>query len=442
MERVEKITQIPDTKNVLYITHRDQRLHDNHSINLGYIISYNLKSQLIIGFVPDSFYYNDRQATFFEQGLEEMRLDGLKFNLYVEIIEDLTGFLRDNHIGTVVLDFCPLRKCLAFVEFLKSLDLAIYTCDSHNLVPCKLLDTYVRTSKAVKVRLYKKYPEFLEDFTPLKKHRYNKKRISLQIKIPSNNTKPGYYEKIMNDYGEKYCPETPIKGFKGGYSEGMRQIELFFSERFPNYDKCRNNPDVDMLSNLSPWLHAGHISAQKVIYLATERFQPNDQNLITFLNEIFVWKETAEHFCLHNKHYDEIEAALPWAQATLKDHATDKRAVYSISELENAQTEDIAWNAAMKELLITGKIHGYVRMYWAKQLLVYTGSPEDALKTALYFNDKYSIDGFDPNGYLGVMWCICGSMDRAFKDRDVFGKIRPMKAYKARKYISKWTAIK
>ncbi|KAG0437259.1 Deoxyribodipyrimidine photo-lyase [Dictyocoela muelleri] len=438
MERIEKIVNIADKDNVLYITHRDQRIYDNYSVELGYKISYSLKSQFIIGFVPNSFYYNNRQAVFFEEGLEEMRKDALNFNLNVEVIDEITEFVKNNKIGTIIVDYCPLKKCLEFVETLKKLNLALYSCDSHNLVPCKLLKTYVRTSKAVKVRLYDRYSEFLKDFSSLRKHKYNKKRKEIPIKIPKNISRPEYFELLKNKFGKMYKEEHVVKDFKGGYSEGMRQVELFFNERFHKYDKERNNPNTNALSNLSPWLHAGHISAQKVILMASKRFSSDDPNLLTFLNEIFVWKETAEHFCMHNRNYEKIEAALPWAQTTLKNHASDKRDVYSISQLESAQTKDKAWNAAMKELFLVGKIHGYVRMYWAKQLLFYTATPEDALATALYLNDKYSIDGFDPNGYLGIMWCICGSMDRAFKEREVFGKIRPMKAYKSSKYISKW----
>ncbi|OMJ16937.1 Deoxyribodipyrimidine photo-lyase [Smittium culicis] len=142
---------------------------------------------------------------------------------------------------------------------------------------------------------------------------------------------------------------------------------------------------------------------------------------------------------MHEPNYDNFSGALPWAQESLNNHRGDARNVISIRELENAQTNVHVWNSGQKELVISGKMHGYIRMFWAKQLLKWTESPEEALRVAIYLNDKYSIDGNDPCGYLGIMWSICGSMDQGFKDRDIIGKIRPMNPPKAPLYISKWS---
>ena len=216
-------------------------------------------------------------------------------------------------------------------------------------------------------------------------------------------------------------------------------VESFFSERFNRYADFRNIPDDPVLSNLSPWLHAGQISSQEVILMALSRYKKDNPNLKSLISEMFVWKETADHFCMHEPNYDNIQGALEWAQDTLKVHAKDKREkIYTLEELKSGKTYDDLWNAGQRELIKTGKMHGYVRMYWAKQLSKWTETPEKALEIAIFLNDEYAIDGNDPNGYLNIMWCLCGSMDRGFGERPICGKIRTMKSFKTLKYVQKW----
>lgn len=145
------------------------------------------------------------------------------------------------------------------------------------------------------------------------------------------------------------------------------------------------------------------------------------------LEEMIVRKELADNFCFYNPHYDRLEGAKEWAQTTLNDHRNDPREfIYTKQQFEHAQTHDPAWNAAQLQLRSSGKIHGYMRMYWAKKILEWSETPEGAIATAIYLNDHYSIDGGDPNGYNGIMWSIAGVHDRPWTERDVFGKIRYM----------------
>jgi len=146
-----------------------------------------------------------------------------------------------------------------------------------------------------------------------------------------------------------------------------------------------------------------------------------------FLEELIVRRELSDNYCFYNTHYDMFEGFPPWAQKTLNDHRKDHRPYrYSLSELEEAKTHDDLWNAAQMEMVKRGKMHGYLRMYWAKKILEWTASPEEALHVAIYLNDRYELDGRDTNGYTGIAWSIGGVHDRAWNEREVFGKIRYM----------------
>jgi len=164
--------------------------------------------------------------------------------------------------------------------------------------------------------------------------------------------------------------------------------------------------------------------------------------------EMVVRKELADNYCLHNDNYKSIIGAPTWAQATLESNkSTSRDFIYNLSEWEDYKTHDIIWNASQMELRKTGKIHGYMRMYWAKKILEWSVSPEEAISTAIYLNDKYSIDGGDPNGYVGILWSIAGLHDRPWFERPVFGKIRYMNAaglrrkYQVDEYIERIEAI-
>jgi deoxyribodipyrimidine photo-lyase len=160
---------------------------------------------------------------------------------------------------------------------------------------------------------------------------------------------------------------------------------------------------------------------------------------------MIVRKELSDNFCHYNSHYDSLEGAHSWAKETLQEHWDDKREhIYSYDQLEHAQTHDPAWNACQKQMTSSGKMHGYMRMYWAKKILEWTKNPEEALKIAIILNDTYEIDGYDPNGYTGIMWSIAGVHDRAWTERPIFGKIRYMnynglkRKFDIEEYIQRW----
>ena len=198
------------------------------------------------------------------------------------------------------------------------------------------------------------------------------------------------------------------------------------SEVLQGYSSLRNDPNKKALSNMSPYFHFGHISAQRVaLEIKNSELDSEDKN--AFLEEMIVRRELSDNFCEYEPHYDYFEGFHKWAQETLNDHRDDKRDyLYTRDQFEESKTHDPLWNAAQNQMKLEGKMHGYMRMYWAKKILEWSESPEDALQIAIDLNDKYELDGRDPNGYAGIAWSIGGVHDRAWFERPVYGKIRYM----------------
>lgn len=213
------------------------------------------------------------------------------------------------------------------------------------------------------------------------------------------------------------------------------------------YDKDRNDPGLDGQSSLSAYLHFGQISAQRVAKEVKKSDSPVKAKK-AFLEELIVRRELSDNFCYYNKNYNKFDCLPELAKKTLDIHRHDKKAyVYSLAQLELAETHDEFWNAAQHQLIDTGKMHGYMRMYWGKKIIEWSQSPEEAFQIALYLNDKYELDSRDPNGYAGLAWCF-GLRDRAWPERKIFGKIRYMNAdglkrkLDMEKYVSKFLKTK
>lgn len=193
-----------------------------------------------------------------------------------------------------------------------------------------------------------------------------------------------------------------VDWIKPGELAVLKMFNDFLKDKFDNYNDLRNDPTKDGQSNLSPYLHFGQISAQRIA-LEVEKFKRNTESKKSFLEELIVRKELSDNFCYFNKNYDSFGGFHQWAKTSLNEHRKDEREfIYSLNKFEEAKTHDDLWNAAQIEMMTTGKMHGYMRMYWAKKILEWTKSPEDALKIAIYLNDKYELDGRDPNGYAGI----------------------------------------
>ena len=201
-----------------------------------------------------------------------------------------------------------------------------------------------------------------------------------------------------------------------------------------------------MCSDLSPYLHTGQLGAQRMALLVKQANSSSTSDGVkAFLEESIVRRELSDNFCFYQPQYDSLQGAAGWARDSLALHSADAREhVYSEAQFEAGQTHEDLWNAAQRQLVSTGKMHGFMRMYWAKKILEWSASPEEALRIALHLNDKYSLDGCDPNGYVGCAWSIMGTHDMGWAERAVFGKIRYMnyngckRKFDTAAYVAKW----
>jgi len=216
-----------------------------------------------------------------------------------------------------------------------------------------------------------------------------------------------------------------VKGFLGGTSEAKKRLREFIADKLSTYPNMRNDPNTDAVSQMSPYLHFGQISP---LYIALEVLKAKNKAAETYLEELIVRRELSMNFVFYNRQYDQFEGLPFWAQKTLREHQNDEReAVYSAADLEGARTSDPYWNAAQREMVLTGKMHNYMRMYWGKRIIEWTRTPEEGFRIALYLNNKYELDGRDPNGFTGVAWCF-GKHDRPWPTHPVLGKVRIMTA--------------
>jgi deoxyribodipyrimidine photo-lyase len=218
----------------------------------------------------------------------------------------------------------------------------------------------------------------------------------------------------------------PVARFKGGSGQALERLERFCHNSLPHYHNLRNDPGREYQSNLSPYLHFGQISPLTIALAVKAATGAPGEAKDAFLEELVVRRELAFNFVYYEQSYDSYACLPDWAKRTLDDHRRDKRPhLYSREQLEAAKTHDPYWNAAMEEMRLTGKMHGYMRMYWGKKILEWSPSPEKAYATTLYLNNRYFLDGRDPNSYAGVAWCF-GKHDRPWAERPIFGKIRYM----------------
>ncbi len=233
----------------------------------------------------------------------------------------------------------------------------------------------------------------------------------------------------------------PADNFIGGTDEAKELFKDFLKNKLDKYADLRNHPELDYQSEMSPYLHFGQISP---IWLAKQVWQTDSPGKEDFLEELIIRRELAINFVYYNPDYDNYDCLPGWAKKTLNKHADDDRpVVYSRKELEKAETEDKYWNAAQMEMVKTGKMHNYMRMYWGKKILEWTENPKEAFKTCLYLNNKYELDGRDPNSFAGVAW-IFGKHDRPWQERPIYGTTRYMtssgleRKYEMEKYVEKF----
>lgn len=221
---------------------------------------------------------------------------------------------------------------------------------------------------------------------------------------------------------------APAPGLPGGASAARQALERFVAGPLRRYHLERSDPGRALESGLSPYLHFGHIAPSTIARAVRGARGAPAEAKEAFLEELIVRRELAFNLVAFEPAYDRYEGLPAWARQTLTEHGSDPRPfLYDRAQLEAALTHDPYWNAAMREMLLTGKMHGYMRMYWGKKILEWSRRPEEAFATTLYLNNRYFLDGRDPNSFAGVAWCF-GRHDRPWPERPVYGKVRTMTA--------------
>jgi len=427
---------------IVYWMSREQRVHDNWALLFAQKLAIEKKRPLIVIFnlVSDFLEATIRQYGFMLKGLKEVESEISKYNIPFFLVkgetkEKIPKFLKNNNSSILIADFDPLKiKRIWKRDVAKQISIPFYEVDAHNIVPCLHISNKVEfAAYTIRPKIHKALIEFMDEFPTVKK--MSKSEI-LSDKID--------WEKVEKSL-KANVKVKEVDWIKPGEAAAQKSLEDFLHSKFENYNEFRNDPTKDGQSNLSPYLHFGHISAQRVA-LETERLNGNMESKKVFLEELIVRRELADNFCYFNKNYNSFIGFHDWAKTSLDLHRKDEREfVYTIKQFENAELHEDLWNAAQNQLISTGKMHGYMRMYWAKKILEWSRSPEEALKIAIYLNDKYELDGRDPNGYTGIAWSIGGVHDRPWFERPVYGKIRYMnrngaaKKFDISSYVKRFT---
>jgi deoxyribodipyrimidine photo-lyase len=342
----------------------------------------------------------------------------------------LLRFCEEVKPALVIGDENPMREPESWrLAAAKKLRVPLWTVDADVIVPTKLLEKAQYSAHIIRPRLQARLGHLLVAPRNPTAHVPWKKPRSLVALDPESEITEGWEI-------DRSVSAVPL--WRGGTAEAFRLLREFVEQNLRGYGSQRNRPELDHTSRLSPYLHFGHIGPATVAQAVQVSDAPKaDKD--AFLNQLIVWRELSVNLVRFNPDYDNFECAEPWAHRTLAKHATDLRpVVYTEKQLENAETHDQLWNAAQMQMVNTGWMHNYMRMYWAKKILEWRRSPAEAHAIAVRLNDKYELDGRDPNGYAGIAWATVGKFDRPWFERPIFGQIRYMSGEStARKFDSK-----
>ena len=325
-------------------------------------------------------------------------------------------------------------------DLASQITIPFWTVDADCIIPAALFPRAQYAAHTMRPRLYKYLAEFLTPF--------ENPHADIAWHPPAKFQQDDPHADMTRNWPGPGVPEfdrtvPPVESWHGGAHAAATRLKLFIDKILPDYDTTRNKPDLDGTTRLSPWLHYGHICSQTIALAADEAAAQNPALRAardSLFNELIAWRELGINFALRSPTtYDNPGCAENWARATIAEHARDEREhIYTLAQLEGAQTYDDLWNACQIQMVDHGWMHNYLRMYWAKKILEWTPDNATAYAHTTYLNDKYFLDGRDPGGYEGIAWALAGKFDRAWNQHPIFGKIRYMSgASTGRKFNSK-----
>lgn len=434
-------------KYVLYWMQMFKRTTNNHALNFAIRQANERKIPLVV-YEGLKYYYpwaNDRIHTFILEGVEEKRNAfaqlGIKYVFYLQQNDESPK----NIVAEISKDACLIVTddfpCFIIPEHNRRIaqraEIPVYAVDSNGMIPLSKFEKEEYAAYTIRPKIKRMLPDYLKIEADEK---IIVKTGDLKINCPETHVE-NILNLVKNCAIDHSVKPSPI--YHGGSNNAHKRLKYFIKEILPNYNKTRNECSIDGSSRLSAYLHFGFLSVYEIVEAVNEADVLQESKDV-FLEELIIRRELSYNFTRFNPKYDSLECLPAWVQNTMRKHFHDKREkIYSIEELENFQTYDEIWNAAQCELVKTGGMHNYVRMLWGKKVIAWTNSYEEALAILEDFNNKYALDGRNPNSYAGILWCF-GKHDRPWMERDVFGMIRYMtsgstgKKFNARKYIE-WT---
>jgi deoxyribodipyrimidine photo-lyase len=415
---------------VLYWMQNAQRTEYNHALEYAIKRANDLNKPLVVMFFLITNYpsANYRHYSFMIDGLKEVEESLKKRNIkfvakLIDAKEDILSYLNSS---LIIVDKGYMRFEKEWRAYVSSnTSVPLIEVETNVLVPIEEVSNKEEYGAyTIRNKINKHIGSYAKE---LEIGIINISSLNLDIDSVNLNN-------VLDNMKLEYVPKSTI--YIGGTSNAKKHLDEFINNKIMHYEE-RNNPKYDYQSNLSPYLHFGQISPL-YIYLKTKDISP------AFTEELIVRRELSYNFVYYNNNYDNYKCLPDWAVTTLEKHMVDKRPyIYDLNTLEQYLTFDEYWNTCQKEMVITGKMHGYMRMYWGKKIIEWSNTPYEAFNTMIYLNDKYSIDGRDPNSYAGIAWCF-GKHDRPWTERNIFGMIRYMNSsgldrkFDMEDYVSKW----
>lgn len=415
----------PDGRCVLYWMQRAHRAEDNAALDLAIRAANELRLPVVAFLGPVPFYPNAnlRHYAFLAQGVPdiaatlEKRGVGFVFRPFPE--HSLAALCEELRPALVIGDENPLREPERWrVVAATRVRVPLWTVDTEPIVPSVLLLKEQFAARTIRPRIHRLLPEWLvEPAVP---------RVKFAWKTPRGLVSRDPAGRWLDAFPIDRSV-APIADARGGSVAAHGALKRFVKQALRGYAANRNQPDLDGTSRLSPWLHFGHLSPLRVALEVRDADAPKEDRE-AFLEEHIVRRELSINFVRFNPRYDSLDGCERWARATLEKHRRDVRSPrYDEALLEAAETHDPLWNAAQAQMKTRGWMHGYLRMYWAKKILHWAKDPETAFAIAVRQNDRWLLDGRDPNGYTGIAWAVGGKHDRAWgPERPVFGTVRYM----------------
>lgn len=404
---------------LLYWMQQSQRVSYNHALEYAIQSANQKQLPLLVLFVFDVNFpeANQRHFSFMIAGLKEVEKQLKKRNIKLifrqgDMVAEVVKVAKD--AAMLISDYGYLRIQREWrSQIAKELNKAFYCIESDIVVPVEIAspkqEYMARTIRS-------KIEKLLDDYLiPFNHSSYSGTYLEQYQSLDPHE--------ILNLVDASVKPVTSLQG---GYTKALERLDDFIEHKLPSYHLHNKDLVKSNYSELSPYLHFGQISVREII-AKVEESHASQEAIQAFLEQLIIRRELAINFCFYNPNYDQYDFINPnWARETLEFHTLDQRPyIYDLDVLESAQTHDPAWNAAQLQMVNTGYMHNYLRMYWGKKIIEWSLSPREAFYSMLYLNNKYELDGRDPNAFTGIAWCF-GNHDTAWGERDIFGKVRYM----------------